>query len=242
MDRITKLLSVNLFTSSTEFYEFFVDNDIFTKIYNNLEWIDYYKKYDAVDGFFQEEDDIPNKEYYLPYLINYLENRCATVYYISVNQEVPLDKLFVQHTQYEGHKTSAKYTGYYVTEDTFEKNECDLLNRYRWSLQEFNYHSTQMQEMHEKMERDMDYYISQYTINSEVLEHASTNFLFRLISNLSTYDTKKIVNDEIFWKLNRISYVNLSYPDKYLYFLDTETPEVEEYSIDELEVLDFDSV
>jgi len=58
-----------------------LDDNIFQEIHNNLIYMDYYKHYEKKGGFLKE---LEQRHLYLPYMINYLRNRCARIFLYCV--------------------------------------------------------------------------------------------------------------------------------------------------------------
>lgn len=99
--------------------------DIFKNIYESLKWDDYYYYYDEINGFFSKANhsvNIQEKHLYLPYMIYYLENRCARVFFIYCGNNIIENKL-IAVTIYEGSFGDIDSITGYITEKLFNYNE-----------------------------------------------------------------------------------------------------------------------
>lgn len=65
------------------------EEKIYHKIYDSIKWMDYYEQYKEIGGFLPELEQLGTQRHlYLPYLITYLENRCAMVFFILANKDI----------------------------------------------------------------------------------------------------------------------------------------------------------
>lgn len=74
-DRIENLLDININCNFEE--------SIFKSIFETLIWMDYFKCYNKLEGFFSNSIKLGNKRHlYLPYYLYYIHKNCVRVFYI----------------------------------------------------------------------------------------------------------------------------------------------------------------
>lgn len=109
------------------------EQNVFKDIYDTLVWIDYHNDYQEFGGFFKEFKELGKKRHlYLPYFIEYMQNRCARVYYLLCHSNIedcPYGG-FISMTIYEGCKGQPRIETGFMTNELSKYS--DLHRNYLW--------------------------------------------------------------------------------------------------------------